>query len=72
MKLTPWYPGHVKPVRVGVYERKYPDIYHAAVYSKWHGKNWGCGVYNIDQANREQSISAHQSLLWRGIAKEPK
>ena len=72
MKLTPWYPGHVKPVRVGVYERKYRNINDNSVYSRWNGEKWFCGSFHVHFAEEDMEPSSYQSLPWRGIAKEPK
>lgn len=40
IKLTPWFTGDQKPVRVGVYQR---DLYGEDVkaYSYWDGEVWG-------------------------------
>lgn len=71
MKLTPWYPGNVKPVRVGVYERKYPSFF-LPVFCKWNGDIWFCGSSDVEFANQDRIPTTLQSLPWRGIAKEQK
>lgn len=71
MKLTDWYPGDVKPVRVGVYEREYP-LSGIGCYCKWDGKMWHSGYENVDRASIEPAISNIQNLPWRGLSKDPK
>jgi hypothetical protein len=74
MKTTPWFDGEIKPVRVGVYQRKWDD--GSIGYAKWHGEHWGPSydVTNplaVQQADR--SGFGFQTLMpWRGLAEEPK
>ena len=71
MKLTPWYPGDVKPVREGVYERDYGAaglLEHRYCY--WNGKWWG--LYSTLPAGAlwfKNKQSTSQNLPWRGVAK---
>lgn len=62
---TPWYPGSVKPVRVGLYERDYgdpedmdliPDIWTGEVWL-YGGTDGGC-----------LGMAADQNRPWRGAA----
>lgn len=71
MKLTEWYSGDQKPVRVGVYERNFEDGLTIAEYSYWDGKNWKVSGLSVPDANMYKigAISAKQRLKWRGIAK---
>lgn len=70
-KLTPWFPGSVKPVRVGVYERDYDRGY--PVYSRWDGKHWLWTYDSSRQAAIEQGkLSPFQNIPWRGLAEEHK
>lgn len=69
MKLTPWIPGHIKPTRVGVYERDYGD--GSAVYCKWDGLIWYFYGKTKKSAWAEICKSAEQSLPWRGLALDP-
>lgn len=62
MKLTPWFDGSVKPVRVGWYERAYGNGNFPCT---WDGKKW-----RIDGARSEYSMA--QKLPWRGLAQQPK
>ena len=67
MKLTGWYDGKQKPVRVGVYERKYGN----RVFFCWWGVEWGMGTNNQKCAESLWWIAAapNQCLPWRGVAK---
>ena len=60
MKLTPWYPGTVKPVRKGWYQRNYPSLGPSMCY--WDGKN-----FSMIEDRYENSFT--QDLPWRGVAK---
>ena len=72
-KHTPWFPGSVKPVRKGVYQREYtygktPNVQ----YCYWNGKAWAMGEHTVERAewNRNAFILApNQSLPWRGVLK---
>lgn len=70
MKKTPWFPGHVKPARKGVYERKG----FGGTYSEWDGKRWLLGANDVDAASdwgdwprREDRRSFWQDHPWRGL-----
>lgn len=73
MNLTDWFPGSVKPVRKGVYQREY--IYGKAkvpYYCYWDGKQWYAGAHTVDGAVKEfliRFVSPGQSLRWRGVLK---
>ena len=68
MKLTPWFPGTVKPVRVGVYERDYDTpLPH---YCYWNGKWWCRLSFDPDDAMNQKGVkSVYETLPWRGVAK---
>lgn len=71
MKMTPWFPGDVRSVRVGVYERLYnPDW---ARFCHWNGVFWSvCGL-TARIADLVAGTESHvQNLPWRGLAEEPK
>ncbi len=76
MKLTPWFSGDQKPVRVGVYERKYgeADDDEAGLYCYWDGLHWHAweatayGAY-IHVNLRNPHYSAFQYEPWRGVLK---
>lgn len=66
-KLTPWYPPHVKPVRVGLYQatvfERAPT--HDAPYMYWDGKQW------MNPYNDGMRCMA-QDRAWRGLARRPR
>lgn len=66
MKLTLWFPGHVKPVREGVYERR---IGNNSVYSLWDGVWWRTCKNNPHEAACQASISWWPDAPWRGVEK---
>ncbi len=68
MKLTPWFPGTVKPVRSGVYQRKYSS--GKFLYCYWNGHHFECAARTIeDSLNGFMGTSMTQNLPWRGVAK---
>lgn len=71
MNLTDWFPGSVKPVRKGVYQREY--IYGKAkipTFCYWDGKQWYAGAHTVDGAACNFPLLApNQSLRWRGVLK---
>ena len=70
-KLTPWFPGHIKPVRPGVYEKQDPS--GADDFQHWNGRFWGCAYTSANTAAVDKSFrSMFQSDAWRGLAEEPK
>lgn len=73
-KLTPWFPGNVKPVRKGVYERDWLDG-GPQWFSYWDGKNWCFGDETAEGAKYAANMlhtSAHTNFPWRGLAQDPK
>lgn len=70
---TPWFPGDVKPARVGVYQTRIRrgNRYHD-VFQCWDGKVWG--AYDTSAA-RAACLSGfrsiYQNLQWRGLARDP-
>ena len=69
MKLTRWYSGDQKPVRVGVYKRKYSN--RTTYYCYWDGKAFSNAMYTLDMAKAFAvgfSASVYQNLPWRGVA----
>jgi hypothetical protein len=72
-KFTPWFHGKIKPVRVGVYERKFIDT---PGFSYWDGKNWFIRALCENDAayygRKWYLISENQSRPWRGLNADPK
>ena len=74
-KLTPWFPGDVKPVRPGVYQRLLdPDTtYQEIVFSRFDGVAWFTGADSCELALCRIAESPFQhSVKWRGLTKEAK
>lgn len=68
--MTEWYPAHIKPVRVGMYEVKQKGIVALVpTYAYWNGGHWGfyrsdfrfAGLYSADKSE------ANQEKEWRGF-----
>jgi hypothetical protein len=69
--LTPWFDGDVKPARVGVYERRYPNP-NPNRYSYWNGLWWMFSGATIEgAASVERTVSTCQDAAWRGLAEDP-
>ena len=70
-KLTPWFPGEVKPVREGVYECRGAPTHES--YQHWNGAIWGGWATDKDAAaeNRDRPSMRH-SPQWRGLAEKPR
>lgn len=68
-KLTPWFPGDVKPVYEGVYPRDFGCL--GPGFSKFDGHQWLLGCNNPDDAAVATLPSHCQSLPWRGLAQDP-
>ena len=68
MKLTPWFPVHSKPVRVGVYE------IFGGYYSYWSGRFWVATDATPQFAADPRFFdlpSCTQDKKWRGLAERP-
>jgi hypothetical protein len=63
--VTDWFPGEVKPVYVGEYERDYGDSERRHL---WDGSFW----FYWSGIEARWDMSSHQSLPWRGLAEEAK
>lgn len=72
MNLTPWYPPHIKPVPVGVYETD-SETHSVPCYQHWDGKVWGYCAHRMDFClTADIAQSRHQAPRWRGLANPPK
>jgi hypothetical protein len=67
MILTSWFDGRIKPVHIGVYERK--SAFGFSHYSYWNGDVWKQISSTPDRAKavRWDDDSHFQYLDWRGI-----
>lgn len=70
-KLTPWFPGHIKPARPGVYQRQFNATPDLPLYSRWDGNAWRVSMSRPDVAAVVCSVSKAQVLPWRGLAQDP-
>ena len=72
MKKTDWFPGDVKPVRVGVYEQKNPI--GQLGYQRWDGSSWyfWCSTVFKAQLATMKAGDSFQNDPWRGLASDPK
>ncbi|WP_395005814.1 hypothetical protein [Undibacterium sp.] len=69
MKLTGWYRGEQKPVRVGFYQR---EDHYGIIYAYWNGRHWRVGFPIYENAFFWADLpcgSMYQDLPWRGVAK---
>lgn len=70
MKTTKWFPGNVKPVRDGLYQRRYGSkVVYWAMFreGKWR---FACGMDYRARAEKERGLSPFQSeanIVWRGL-----
>lgn len=65
-KMTPWFPGDVKPVHVGVYPRQISLTCN--FYSYWNGKFWGVFCPSVSAAFAKRHVkSDRQHAPWRGL-----
>lgn len=75
-KKTPWFSGTVKPVRPGVYERRYVKDWRggmSSLYAFWTGRIWRPGQSDLNAAPtaRGESIFFAGECKWRGLAEDP-
>lgn len=72
-KLTPWFPGEVKPVRQGVYQQK-SGFGDSIGYQFWDGRQWCGWCKTPDGAENDRGAAdiRHQNDRWRGLAQDPK
>lgn len=71
VKLTRWFPGDVKPARVGLYElrRWVMPLLRAGTIANcahWDGERWCFGL------DRSVSVDVTSEDAWRGLAEQPK
>lgn len=73
-KLTRTFPGAVKPVRDGVYQRNYAFRTQKSYwcYSNFQNGTWDFGADTPEGALEFRgSVSGSQELPWRGLASNP-
>jgi len=69
-ELTDWISGDLKPVRDGVYQRKYNHV-DGFIYAKFKRGYWHCWSHTVESANQSVLIAADQNLKWRGLSSNP-
>ena len=75
-KLTPWFPGHIKPVRPGVYQTHWLHYTggcsaSAGGFSRWTGSRWLDTGPSVEFAAKLRTVG-YPDKRWRGLAEEPK
>lgn len=75
MKLTPWFPPEIKPIRVGWYQRKWrKDNDWFANYwdgAHWHHSESATATTQIPIEPHYEAICHCENMYWRGLAKKP-
>lgn len=62
MKLTEWYPAHIKPMRVGIYETKH--WLYGQGFRLWNGEYW-----KSPSSSAICNFSFQRCAKWRGVKK---
>lgn len=73
MQKTDWFPGSVKPVRSGVYERMYTyGKSRVAKFSHYSPRiGWGLGGATVSEAlTFSWDDAPNQTLPWRGLTEK--
>ena len=70
-KYTPWFPGAVKPVRVGVYQQ-WCGYGRVIGYQHWNGNRWSAWAPTIKEALADAGcLVGANTGDWRGLAEKP-
>ena len=72
--LTEWYPPHIKPVRVGVYNASKEKVDWN--FRKWMGNAWSvCWQADLDVDHiawcKTQPTQDQSNIYWRGLSVAP-
>ncbi len=70
MKLSPKFPGSVKPHHVGVYKIKLPNNPYT-LWSQWSGIYWGAIRPNAESAigaPLSSTLNDGNNFTWQGLA----
>lgn len=72
MTKTNWYPPHIKPTRVGVYQIKDGMFDDDDWYSFWDGLKWCYTTRSVDAAFNERMCKTElrQEQHWRGVTEQ--
>ena len=76
-ELTPWFPGHIEPAHIGVYEIEdaVSTLLRRKCFQFWDGNHWGMCCSTKEEAALPVNATYHsifQDSIWRGLAKAPK
>ena len=73
-KMTLWFPPHIKPVHVGVYQIlfNYSRPSDLKMYAAWNGRKWSNFDYSKTGSWLSEFRDAEQKKLWRGFTEEQK
>jgi hypothetical protein len=68
-KMTDWFPPHIKPVHIGIYEIKFYNLplSKRPMYARWNGKKWSNFAYKKHDDSLNDYVSAVQKKHWRGF-----
>ena len=70
MRRTKWYPGTIKPVREGWYERDYSSTLIDGIHKDlWQQFKPGDGYWFVDEPEGQINDAFYENLPWRGIVK---
>jgi len=73
-KLTPWFPAHVRPAYVGVYEKDFGRG-GGHDYQYWDGQLWRYGSTTpkatMAKVARDRDMLIPSARQWRGLAEKP-
>jgi hypothetical protein len=63
-KMTKWFPSHITPVNVGVYET---ELHGYLGYSFWNGEYWSDTSSKLDMPLHFKERRGMQKKKWRGF-----
>ena len=71
---TDWYPAHIKPVRDGVYEIRYPEYDETeGEFALYRDGFWGCFRNSVEGCVGSRTGPQYlQKKSWRGLAEPSK
>ena len=71
-KMTDWFPPHIKPVNVGVYEVKFTPKgkYESYMYAAWNGQQWSRVARYEEMGRFHSNFAADQNKYWRGFTEK--
>ena len=70
-KMTQWFPGTTKPVRVGIYQIDVSEptsAFRRPRWSVWDGKKWMLCTHELAYALVMTKPESRQNWEWRGMA----